>query len=157
MPPGLRRNNIAAGIRLALIIGSLPPPPPPPFTWVSPGLKRGGGRGTTPLLWPAQSPRFGENTHENHTPHNLVCPPLFFIIIRRPPRSPLFPYTPLFRSRVAVAARAAREQHRGGHSAGHNDGTVTPAAPQLRPWVSRVNQMVSGAGHDAMIMASRMP
>src|ERR1035437_305596 len=28
----------------------------------------------------------------------------FFLMIRRPPRSPLFPYTTLFRSRVAVGA-----------------------------------------------------
>src|SRR3712207_8786154 len=32
-------------------------------------------------------------------------------MIRRPPRSTLFPYTTLFRS---VAARARREEHRGG-------------------------------------------
>src|SRR3712207_9330497 len=44
---------------------------------------------------------------------------IFFLMIRRPPRSTLFPYTTLFRSdrraqpRPAPAARApAREQHR---------------------------------------------
>src|SRR5256885_7290712 len=33
-------------------------------------------------------------------------------MIRRPPRSPLFPYTPLFRS-VLITARARREARRG--------------------------------------------
>src|SRR3712207_7929544 len=48
--------------------------------------------------------------------------PIFFILIRPPPRSTLFPYTPLFRSRaLAVAdesghvARPAPSQRLGGH------------------------------------------
>src|SRR2546422_7005534 len=32
--------------------------------------------------------------------------PFFFLMIRRPPRSTLFPYTTLFRSRVAPVVRA---------------------------------------------------
>src|SRR5256885_16026687 len=36
----------------------------------------------------------------------------FFLMIRRPPRSTLFPYTTLFRSRVPQGARRLR---RGGH------------------------------------------
>src|SRR2546429_4874320 len=32
----------------------------------------------------------------------------FFLMIRRPPRSTLFPYTPLFRSRVRQCASATR-------------------------------------------------
>src|SRR5688572_32583611 len=32
---------------------------------------------------------------------------MFFLMIRRPPRSTLFPYTTLFRSRVVVARRVA--------------------------------------------------
>src|SRR5438876_6413307 len=35
--------------------------------------------------------------------------PLFFLIIRRPPRSTLFPYTTLFRSLEAKALRVGRE------------------------------------------------
>src|SRR5438034_7736934 len=31
----------------------------------------------------------------------LSCHFLFFVMLRRPPRSPLFPYTTLFRSRVS--------------------------------------------------------
>src|SRR2546426_332004 len=35
-------------------------------------------------------------------PATTVAPFVFFLMIRRPPRSTLFPYTTLFRSRVAV-------------------------------------------------------
>src|SRR3990167_8421430 len=41
--------------------------------------------------------RSEEHTSELQSQSNLVCP-LFFLMIRRPPRSPLFPYTTLFRS-----------------------------------------------------------
>src|SRR5476649_3051325 len=34
----------------------------------------------------------------------LVRAPFFFLMIRRPPRSTLFPYTTLFRSRTLVAS-----------------------------------------------------
>src|SRR2546425_236224 len=39
----------------------------------------------------------GEETPEIPSPTYSVCP-LFFLMIRRPPRSTLFPYTTLFRS-----------------------------------------------------------
>src|SRR2546430_11267551 len=32
-----------------------------------------------------------------------MCPPFFFLMIRRPPRSTLFPYTTLFRSPAKLA------------------------------------------------------
>src|SRR5216683_7005351 len=35
----------------------------------------------------------------------------FFLMIRRPPRSTLFPYTTLFRSRRAASRRASGEPH----------------------------------------------
>src|SRR3989304_1600034 len=41
--------------------------------------------------------RSEEHTSELPSRLHLVCR-LFFLIIRRPPRSPLFPYTTLFRS-----------------------------------------------------------
>src|ERR1039457_6331037 len=41
--------------------------------------------------------RSEEHTSELQSPCNLVCR-LFFLMIRRPPRSTLFPYTTLFRS-----------------------------------------------------------
>src|SRR5256885_1048232 len=43
------------------------------------------------------SPRSGEHTPVLPSPSYIVCPP-FFLMIRRPPRSTLFPYTTLFRS-----------------------------------------------------------
>src|SRR5262249_60886986 len=45
-----------------------------------------------------------------HVAHDLAAPPLssfFFLMIRRPPRSTLFPYTTLFRSLLAAAASYA--------------------------------------------------
>src|ERR1041384_3012179 len=42
-------------------------------------------------------PRSEEHTPELQSLAYLVCL-LFFLMIRRPPRSPLFPYTTLFRS-----------------------------------------------------------
>src|SRR3990167_8307092 len=41
--------------------------------------------------------RSEEHTSELQSQSNLVCP-VFFLMIRRPPRSTLFPYTTLFRS-----------------------------------------------------------
>src|SRR3990167_6976911 len=41
--------------------------------------------------------RSEEHTSELQSQSNLRCP-LFFLMIRRPPRSTLFPYTTLFRS-----------------------------------------------------------
>src|SRR5438876_11058105 len=41
-----------------------------------------------------------------HSPHTPF-PPFFFSLLRRPPRSTLFPYTTLFRSVQAVEPRAA--------------------------------------------------
>src|SRR5215216_7335169 len=38
----------------------------------------------------------------------------FFLMIRRPPRSTLFPYTTLFRSRTRRSRRAPRPRRRGG-------------------------------------------
>src|SRR5688572_32315375 len=63
-----------------------------------------------------------------------VCVPssfFFFLMIRRPPRSTLFPYTTLFRSwRILLSARRAQENHSGSlpdnavaatHAAGYQD------------------------------------
>src|SRR5438874_13012183 len=48
----------------------------------------------------------------------------FLLMIRRPPRSTLFPYTTLFRSRVlgrdVRARRLPRRPHVGGHPLGHS-------------------------------------
>src|SRR3990167_1985140 len=45
----------------------------------------------------ASMTRSEEHTSELQSQSNLPCP-LFFLMIRRPPRSTLFPYTTLFRS-----------------------------------------------------------
>src|SRR3989338_8092267 len=42
--------------------------------------------------------RSEEHTSELQSQFHLVCPLLLFLMIRRPPRSTLFPYTTLFRS-----------------------------------------------------------
>src|SRR5476649_3053225 len=47
--------------------------------------------------------------------HLLVCVFFFFLMIRRPPRSTLFPYTTLFRSRQG----ARRSRHNLGLRRGH--------------------------------------
>src|SRR6266496_5842728 len=46
------------------------------------------------------------------TPASSACCLFFFLTIRRPPRSTLFPYTTLFRSIRAPALRARRHQGR---------------------------------------------
>src|SRR2546430_12041471 len=43
---------------------------------------------------------------------DMVLLLFFFLMIRRPPRSTLFPYTTLFRSRAAGRRRAHRHRHR---------------------------------------------
>src|SRR3989304_3479825 len=50
--------------------------------------------------------RSEEHTSELQSRLHLVCR-LFFLMIRRPPRSTLFPYTTLFRSRCPSSFKAA--------------------------------------------------
>src|ERR1035437_8033329 len=50
--------------------------------------------------------RSEEHTSEIHSRQYIRCR-LFFLMIRRPPRSTLFPYTTLFRS-LTLASRSAR-------------------------------------------------
>src|ERR1039458_7311387 len=56
------------------------------------GARMAGRRRRRSTRW-----RSGEHTSELQSPRHLVCP-LVFLMIRRPPRSTLFPYTTLFRS-----------------------------------------------------------
>src|SRR2546430_1978941 len=62
------------------------------------------GRPVTSILpcstwtWSSTARRSEENTSELQSQSNLVCR-LLLVMIRRPPRSTLFPYTTLFRSR----------------------------------------------------------
>src|SRR5688572_32685151 len=43
--------------------------------------------------------------HSSHASHPLCCFFVFFLMIRRPPRSTLFPYTTLFRSNLTGERR----------------------------------------------------
>src|SRR5258707_5952759 len=56
----------------------------------------------------------------------------FFLMIRRPPRSTLFPYTTLFRSPARRGAIPAGRLHakRGAAARGHTDGANAYQAPQ---------------------------
>src|SRR2546422_7502453 len=56
---------------------------------------------------------------------HIVSPVFFFLMIRRPPRSTLFPYTTLFRSRVRCLCAA-------GDGGGDRRGPVKPAPGQRR-------------------------
>src|SRR3990167_85475 len=57
----------------------------------------GRSSGTITPSAPPRGRRSEEHTSELQSQSNLVCR-LFFLMIRRPPRSTLFPYTTLFRS-----------------------------------------------------------
>src|SRR3712207_7746435 len=69
---------------------------------------------------------------------------MFFLMIRRPPRSTLFPYTTLFRSRWgharcgddAPAARFDEAGTTGGRSSGHAGHAAGPHARRVLRWVS---------------------
>src|SRR5256885_11491144 len=65
----------------------------------------------------------------------MLCPSrlclFFFLMIRRPPRSTLFPYTTLFRSADARGDRGGAAAPARGHAEGDRDrdGTRAPADP----------------------------
>src|SRR5690606_41554541 len=54
-------------------------------------------------------------------PLSFLPPSFFFLMIRRPPRSTLFPYTTLFRSAPGTAVAAAAQRRVGHHRHGHQD------------------------------------
>src|SRR6266436_9409361 len=55
----------------------------------------------------------------------------FFLMIRRPPRSTLFPYTTLFRSRLPVV-----RYHRGVRIATYNVNGISARLPNLLRWLA---------------------
>src|ERR1051325_5741578 len=61
--------------------------------------------------------------------------PSFFLMIRRPPRSTLFPYTTLFRSGVPVEDRRVQ---RGGGRAHRPDATKPGVAPRSEEQTSEI-------------------
>src|SRR3990172_1940788 len=58
-------------------------------------------RGPVDFVVPPPRLRSEEHTSELQSRLHLLCP-LFFLMMRRPPRSTLFPYTTLFRSAALV-------------------------------------------------------
>src|SRR3712207_7211299 len=68
----------------------------------------------------------------------------FFLMIRRPPRSTLFPYTTLFRSRGRLARADARQ---GAHAVPRGRGVGGAGLPARRP-AARDRRRVDDAGPD---------
>src|SRR6266850_8392693 len=58
---------------------------------------------------------------------------VFFLMIRRPPRSTLFPYTTLFRSAPAPRAAAGTGRSRGSGCRRSGEGSQTPTWPRPAP------------------------
>src|SRR3712207_7635476 len=65
-------------------------------------------------------------------------PPIFFLMIRRPPRSTLFPYTTLFRSVVAEERQLGTPRHPHGELGGqdHPDDGLEALGPGVG-WAER--------------------
>src|SRR5256886_16410207 len=75
--------------------------------------------------------------HLRHCPRTSVLLFLFFLMIRRPPRSTLFPYTTLFRSVRAPRARHTRRRRtparrRAGPSRRARSGSAEPRSAAAR-------------------------
>src|SRR2546427_11503465 len=64
----------------------------------------------------------------------------FFLMIRRPPRSTLFPYTTLFRSRVCVSGPPGRPSCRPARSFTRS---VNAGSPPGRKWETRSEEHTS--------------
>src|ERR1039457_4881850 len=97
--------------------------------------------------------RSEEQTSELQSPCNILCR-LFFLMIRRPPRSTLFPYTTLFRSMSLDATFASQSPYTGRQaSAGAGLGEASPsgcshirAGATTLPYISRCGFHLSTAG-----------
>src|SRR2546426_6675564 len=61
----------------------------------------------------------------------------FFLMIRRPPRSTLFPYTTLFRSRLERQDGSAASRSDGGSDRRRFSRAAAPRAPAARPRLER--------------------
>src|SRR5688572_32516671 len=78
----------------------------------------------------------------------MYHPPFFFLMIRRPPRSTLFPYTTLFRS-AAFAAEAPRVLEYGPVTyACWREFLIQDPAAVDWPWVPKCEARVAGAWTD---------
>src|SRR2546422_4223824 len=65
--------------------------------------------------------------------HVLVVAFFFFLMIRRPPRSTLFPYTTLFRSRRRPGVAAPAPRRRARHSRADRARRAAPDLPAAAP------------------------
>src|SRR5215204_3530561 len=89
----------------------------------------------------------------------LIC--FFFLMIRRPPRSTLFPYTTLFRSRGAgpPPSLAGRQRDRAGPNPGPDlDPRHRPAPPRQgrsAPWAAPPGPLDRHLGPDLRAAAAR--
>src|SRR3712207_9278580 len=81
-----------------------------------------------------------------YAPANLEGSFFFFLMIRRPPRSTLFPYTTLFRSGGVVRERAGQFANDGGNLAGPERAELVSrrlAARPLNPAIFRSEEHTS--------------
>src|SRR2546422_6645044 len=67
----------------------------------------------------------------------LLYPPFFFLMIRRPPRSTLFPYTTLFRSSPSACSSPVRRARDGPQSSPERAGPLAAVRHAGRERVSR--------------------
>src|SRR3989449_7080299 len=71
----------------------------------------------------------------------------FFLMIRRPPRSTLFPYTTLFRSRERLGERQQQDRERRGDEAVRDAGERAPADGCRRPRDRKSTRLNSSHGY----------
>src|SRR3972149_6251798 len=88
--------------------------------------------------------RSEEHTSELQSQSNLVCRP-FFLMIRRPPRSTLFPYTTLFRSSAVLIRRFSASR-----PAGFFRSRTTPRLLRLDRKSTRLNSSHSQISYAAL-------
>src|SRR5258708_15034112 len=73
----------------------------------------------------------------------LLGSSFFFLMIRRPPRSTLFPYTTLFRSRTIVAAHGNHGAHR--HRLGFGLFRTRCSSGRFLCWLGRIHGSIGTA------------
>src|SRR5205085_7241046 len=76
-----------------------------------------------------------------YSPPLILTPSFFFLMIRRPPRSTLFPYTTLFRSRCTNRS-GSRRWRATGTSAGSSDGGTDRKSTRLNSSHSQISYAV---------------
>src|SRR5258708_4266088 len=91
--------------------GPLPPHQPTPPRATAHGPPRATAVAASTLATVVERPRPASSAARARAPSCCASARFFFLMIRRPPRSTLFPYTTLFRSALeAVGVAAAQDQ-----------------------------------------------